>query len=155
MKTRPRIYSAGKPIYAPLFRELRQKHGFNINARWIDLSDDTAKNKALVWELCHRDASDCQMLNIWNGNFDDDLRGTLVEAGHAMGNMSPVYSIGRSKNISPDSHSDCAFTFHPTLWYFTQNTTLLEGYKEAEAHYIRNFQLPRVPITTQQRAAKK
>lgn len=138
----PKIYSAGKVKYAALFREMRDKHRYNINASWIDYSEEQSKNKRAVWIDCLRDASDCNLLIVYAPIFAEEHRGTIAEAGHAMGNGCPVYCIGKAKMFNRDGISDSAFTFHP-LWNFTEATEIVAGYLEALTHYYRNY----APVT--------
>ena len=137
---KPKVYSAGKVKYAELFREMRDKYGYNINARWIDLSPKEAEDKAFVWSLCRPDASGCNLLIIYAPVFDEEHRGTLMEAGHAMGNGSPVYCIGNAKMFTRDEISDSAFT-KDKLWTFTEATEIRAGYQEALTHYFRHYAL--------------
>lgn len=145
LRSNPVIYPAGKPYNAPLFRLMRDVHGYNILARWIDLSKQASLNKMLVWELCCEDASSADMVIIYNHVFDDYLLGTLVEAGHVMGAgmatkgyANPVYCINNSVNVTPSEKSDCAFTFHPH-WFNIEATGILNGYRKAMGHYCENF----------------
>lgn len=140
MLYQPTIYCAGKVKYAPLFREMRDKLGYNITARWIDLDSKTAEDKALVWELCHRDACDAEMLVLYCGAFNDYHLGSIVEAGHMMGREKPVYQIGTAMHLEMTELSDAAFTYHTRLWHKVKATDIKEGYAEAVEHYRKGLQ---------------
>ena len=140
------IYSAGKVgTGASLFRKMRDEHGFNINARWINWGPDREFNfdetdKNAVWRFCVYDSSVCDMYIVFCLTRQDDMRGVIMEAGHAMGRLKPIYCIGTCDRFTGDGSSDAAFTYHD-LWHFTKATTLLEGYEEAVEHYRKNYYL--------------
>ena len=143
LRSNPSIYSAGKVYNAERFREMRDLYGYNINARWIDLSEQAAENKQLVWELCHADACAADMVIIYCHDYYDYPLGTLIEAGHAMGQNRPVYCINRCIHTVPGDKSDCAYTFH-SLWTTIENEDgsfmdIREGYRRVMAHYFPNW----------------
>jgi len=138
----PSIYSAGKVYNAERFREMRDKRGYNINARWIDLNAEQSKDKKLVWKLCHADACSADMVVIYCHKPNDYLLGTLVEAGHAMGKNKPVYCINSCIHTVENELSDCAYTSHP-LWHNLVlsggKLTIEAGYRLAIQDYCENF----------------
>ena len=142
LQSNPSIYSAGKVYNAERFRKMRAL-GYNVRARWIDMSDEAALNKTLLWELCHRDASDADMVIIYCHKWTDYLLGSIVEAGHVMGRDKPVYSINDCIHTVANKVSDCAYTAHP-LWTKILNNDssyveITDGYRRAMSHYVANF----------------
>lgn len=137
-----RIYSAGKVWHAPKFRELRDNHGYNIIANWIDFTA-SAEGDFRVWPHCLRDAKNCDLLILYCEDAAEEQRGAIVEAGHAMSAGKPVYCINTCKTLKANEISDVAFTKDP-LWHWVKANTLVAGYREACLHYIRNYAVPLV-----------
>lgn len=135
-----RIYSAGKVWHAPKFRDLRDNSGYNIIANWIDWGDQ-ANGDSRVWPHCLRDASNCDLLILYSEEQNEEQRGAIMEAGHAMATGKPVYAIGKCKTLQANSISDVAFT-NNAKWHWTKHETLKRGYVEACMHYLENYAVP-------------
>ena len=137
-----RIYSAGKVWHAPKFREMRDKHGYNVIANWIEW-DERATGDVRIWQHCMRDAANCDLVILYCEGFDEEQRGAIMECGHAIGNGKPVYCINKCKSLTANKISDVAFTqWHK--WHWTTAKTIEGGYKEAVMHYIQNYSVPLV-----------
>lgn len=123
------FYVAGKIWHAPKFQHLRDNLGLPIQARWIDLDNDSdfvQNRKGDLWQLCLEDVTQSDFLLLYCEAFEEEQRGALVEIGMAYGANKPVYAIGRCKSISPNAISDAAFTHHP-LWTWLNTDELLVG----------------------------
>lgn len=142
LQSNPIIYSAGKPYNARRFREMRDGYGYNVKARWIDMSEQTALNKTLVAEVCIEDSRNADMVIIYCHKLDDYLLFTIGEACAALAMGKVVYSINDSMHLIPSDLSDCAYSSHPR-WTKLLNEDgshvhILEGYRRAMKHYVRN-----------------
>lgn len=124
-----KFYTAGKIWHAPKFQHLRDTLGFPVQARWIDLdneSDFVKNRKGDLWQLCLEDVTQSDFLLLYCEDFEEEQRGALVEIGMAYGAGKPVYAIGRCKSIAPNAISDVAFTHH-SLWTWLDTDDLLMG----------------------------
>jgi len=137
-----RIYSAGKIWHSPDFRDLRDNMGYNITANWIDMGAQ-ADGDERIWPHCLRDAANCDLLILYCGDENEEQRGAIVEAGHAMAAGKPVYAIGKCKTLMANEISDVAFT-KDASWHWTRATTLKAGYREACFHFIKNYSVPQI-----------
>ena len=124
-----KFYTAGKIWHAPKFQHLRDTLGLPVQARWIDLDNDSdfvQNRKGDLWQLCLEDVTQSDFLLLYSEDFEEEQRGALVEIGMAYGAGKPVYAIGRCKSIAPNAISDVAFTHHP-LWTWLDTDDLLMG----------------------------
>lgn len=155
---KPSIYSASKIWHNTKWTELRDKYGFNIKARWINVPCGTEANmtgakvfspaeKAVLWTECEEDSRTSDMMVVY-GEKTNEMRGALVEMGIAMGNGRPVYVIGNCPTFEVAPHSDVAFMYHPlvqrvhTTKFPDGSYDYLNGYKEAVNHYLANYHTP-------------
>ena len=123
------FYTAGKIWHAPKFQHLRDTLGLPVQARWIDLDNDSdfvQNRKGDLWQLCLEDVTQSDFLLLYSEDFEEEQRGALVEIGMAYGAGKPVYAVGRCKSIAPNAISDVAFTHHP-LWTWLDTDDLLMG----------------------------
>jgi hypothetical protein len=157
----PTIYSASKIWNNWRAVELREKHGFNIIARWIDFECGTKENptgakvftpseKTVLWDQCGHDSTVCDMTVIYAED-GDEMRGALVEmgmtlgAGLALGIPKPIYVVGDCATFRVAQHSDVAFMHH--RWVHRVNVPKnqngsydhLKGYHSAVAHYLLKY----------------
>lgn len=124
-----KFYTAGKIWHAPKFQHLRDTLGLPVQARWIDLDNDSdfvQNRKGDLWQLCLEDVTNSDFVLLYSEDFEEEQRGALVEIGMAYGAGIPVYAVGRCKSISPNGISDVAFTHHP-LWTWLNTDDLLMG----------------------------
>jgi nucleoside 2-deoxyribosyltransferase len=124
-----RFYVASKIWHAPKIQHLRDTLGLPVQARWIDLEDESdivQNRKGDLWQLCLEDVTRSDFLLLYSEDFEEEQRGALVELGMAYGAGKRVYAVGRCKSISPNEISDVAFTHHKLFtWLPTEN--LVEG----------------------------
>ena len=112
-----KIYGASKVWHAPLWQDIRSQ-GFDITGRWIDYTDDSyivTHCKDILWQHCLEDVTAADAVIIYCGDSEEEQRGVVMEAGHAIGQGKPVYCINSCKTFSPNAISDVAFTHH-RLW---------------------------------------
>jgi hypothetical protein len=124
-----RFYTAGKIWHAPKFKHLRDNLGLPVQARWIDLdneSDIVQNRKGDLWQLCLEDVTQSDFLLLYSEDWNEEQRGALVELGMAYGAGKRVYAVGRCKSISPNGISDVAFTHHE-LFTWLPTTDLIRG----------------------------
>lgn len=124
-----KFYTAGKIWHAPKFQFLRDTAGLPVNARWIDLdnnSDLVLNHKDELWQLCLEDVTQSDFVLLYCEDFEEEQRGALVEIGMAYGAGKPVYAVGRCKSIAPNAISDVAFTHHK-LWTWLDTDNLMKG----------------------------
>lgn len=124
-----KFYTAGKIWHAPKFQMLRDTLGLPVQARWIDLdneSDFVLNRKGDLWQLCLEDVTQSDFVLLYCENFEEEQRGALVEIGMAYGVGKPVYAIGKCKSIAANEISDVAFTHHD-LWTWLDTDDLLLG----------------------------
>lgn len=134
-----RFYPAGKVWHAQKFRALRDEHGMPVNARWIDLEQDSdvvMNRKHDLWQMCYEDVRDSDFVLLYSEDESEEQRGALVEIGMAFGMNKPVYAVGKSKSIMPNGISDVAFTHH-RLWTWLDAKNLVQGSFLALAHEIK------------------
>ncbi len=151
----PKIYSASKIWHATKWQAMRDIHGYNINATWIDIPCGTPEKptgakqltdaeKCVLWTNCSNETRDCDML-ICYAEKDDEQRGALVEIGGALANGHPVYLIGNCPSFMVAGHSDVAFTKHPLfhkIWTSHSPDGVYDhvyGYKKALEHYQEHY----------------
>ena len=92
--------TAGKVWHAPKFQELRDEIGMPVQARWIDLDNDSdfvRNKKNELWRLCFEDVRDSDFVLFYAEDFEEEQRGALVEIGMAYGFQKPVYAVGLVK----------------------------------------------------------
>lgn len=124
-----KFYVAGKIWHAPKFQHLRDVVGLPVQARWIDLdnnSDLVLNRKGDLWQLCLEDVTQSDFVLLYNEAFEEEQRGALVEIGMAYGAGKRVYAVGRCKSIAPNAISDVAFTHHK-LWTWLDTDNLVKG----------------------------
>lgn len=124
-----KFYTAGKIWHAPKFKALRDELLMPVQARWIDLEDesDIVKNrKGDLWQLCLEDVTQSDFVLLYCEDFNEEQRGALVEIGMAYGAGKPVYAVGRCKSIAANEISDVAFTHHK-LWTWLNTDKLHIG----------------------------
>lgn len=137
-----KFYTAGKIWHAPKFQMLRDALGLPVQARWIDLdneSDFVRNRKGDLWQLCLEDVTQSDFVLLYSEDFEEEQRGALVEIGMAYGVGKPVYAIGNCKSIAANEISDVAFTHHE-LWTWLDTDDLLLGAMLAmNLHHNRYF----------------
>jgi nucleoside 2-deoxyribosyltransferase len=139
-----KIYSASKIWHAPEFQNLRDKDGYNIISRWIDLDNDSdfvVFQKDQLWIQCLEDCLSCDLMIIYCKNFDEQQRGVLVELGHVIGAGKPVYCINDCETFQLCKTSDVAFTHHPN-WHWVNDVSkgrisAKMGFWRAISHFNR------------------
>ncbi len=156
------IYSAGKTWAAHGFKEMRDVHGFNINARWIDLeqvlaspndtfSDDQLADVDLtagLWDAsCKIDACAADMGLLFCTEADGNLHsGSLVELGHMTASSyytnirKPVYIIGTCESVRPVGNSDRAWKFQNDVHHWPNVMDLHQGFELACYHYAKHYE---------------
>lgn len=131
-----KFYTAGKIWHAPKFQALRDDMMMPVQARWIDLdneSDFVLNRKGDLWQLCLEDVTQSDFVLLYCEDFEEEQRGALVEIGMAYGAGKPVYAVGRCKSIAPNAISDVAFTHHK-LWTWLNTDKLETGAMMAMAY---------------------
>lgn len=135
------FYGASKIWHAPLWQEARAD-GFSVNSRWIDIEGDSESDpiyqgkvisRETIWNLCLDDVTAADCVILYCGSEDEEQRGAIMEAGHAMGQGKKVYAINYCKTVSPCKFSDVAFTHHK-LWNWVDRNNWLtfeEGLRRA------------------------
>lgn len=138
---------------------MRDNHGFNVNARWINFpcgakGDNsqavqfTDAQKSVLWQECLEDVSTSDMC-IFYGENDDQQRGALVEFGMAIMAGKPIYVIGDCPSFVPVNHSDAAYMHHPlvhrlfTSKFADGSYDYVNGYKMAAIHYREKYHTPK------------
>ena len=153
-KSLPKIYAAGKIWHAPLFRQLRDAYDFNINSRWIDIEGDSSSpayyqakeiSRQEIWEQCLADVLACDLMVLWCEEIEEEHRGTIMEAGHAMATGKRIFCINTAKSFTANGISDVAFTQHP-LWTFIRESdrivSPLEGFAVAMGEFMGISETP-------------
>ena len=149
------IYSAGKTWAGHGFRDMRDNHGFNINARWIDIQDILADPNDTFAPEIHNDHE--YLGNVWDNGCKQDClsadmgilfaqpadgekhSGSLVELGHITAFNKPVYIIGTCASVEPAGHSDRAWKYQSCVYHWPHISDMLEGFKTAVQHYQKNY----------------
>ena len=135
----PKIYAAGKVWHNTKFQALRDVHGFDLTSRWIDLGKEgedpiVTFNKPLLWQMCLEDVARADAVVLYCEDPEEEQRGSVMEAGHALALGKPVFCINTCKTFSPCAISDVAFTHHP-LWNWVRDEerklSALEGFARA------------------------
>jgi len=118
-----KVYVASKVWHAPKWRENLDvfKH-FNVGvtSRWIDYADDSdivQNRKGELWQHCLEDIQKADAMIVYCERFDEQQRGVLVEAGHAIALGKPVICINTCETFTACGTSDVAFTRHPLFWW--------------------------------------
>ena len=128
-----KIYGASKVWHAPLWQEIRSQ-GFDITGRWIDYTDDSyivTHCKDILWQHCLEDVTAADAVIIYCGDSDEEQRGVVMEAGHAIGQGKPVYCINSCKTFSPNAISDVAFTHHRLWNWVGDGLSFYDGFRRA------------------------
>ena len=132
----PSIYAAAKIWHAPKFQQLRDAYDFDIVSRWIDYgeNDPIVQQKDVLWQHCLEDVLKADIMVIYCEDMAEEMRGVIMEAGHAMAVGHRIYCINTCDSFSPSPISDVAFTHHP-LWNFIRDENRLidplEGFSVA------------------------
>jgi len=150
-----RIYGAGKTWAATELREMRDKYGFNINSRWIDVQNvltspddefpaeihENEDYKREIWDNgCKQDCISCDMMVLLAHPHDGEKHsGSLVELGHVTVLGKPAYIIGTCASIEPAGHSDRAWKSQANVFWEPNPTDTVSGFAWAVSHYIVNF----------------
>lgn len=128
-----KIYGASKVWHAPLWQDIRSQ-GFDITGRWIDYTDDSyivTHCKDVLWQHCLEDVTAADAVIIYCGDSEEEQRGVIMEAGHAIGQGTPVYCINSCKTFAANATSDVAFTHH-RLWNWVGNgLSFYDGFRQA------------------------
>ena len=118
------VYVASKVWHAPAWREHRadlELEGLvNVTSRWIDYADDSdivQNRKGELWQQCLEDIQKADAMIVYCDRFDEQQRGVLVEAGHAIALGKPVICINTCETFTTCGTSDVAFTRHPLWWW--------------------------------------
>jgi nucleoside 2-deoxyribosyltransferase len=154
-KENVKIYSAGKTWVAPVFQDLRDNHGFNIIARWIDVQkvlkgpDDTfaaethddEDYKRFIWdEGCKQDCLSADMGLMFTSEQDGNMQsGALVECGHVTAFGKPWYIIGTCESVEPVGNSDRAWRSQSCVYWRPDISDPVEGANWAINHYLKNY----------------
>ena len=144
----PAIYSASKIWHAKRWQTLRDAHGFNIVATWIDLPCGDPDNptgaklltdaeKMVLWSNCVNEIIASDMTVIYTEETDSQ-RGVMVEMGGALALGKPVFLIGDSPDFRPRKDSDAAYAFHP-LFHRVQSDNWFDGYHQAVDMYREKY----------------
>lgn len=133
-----KFYCAGKVWHADKFKMLRDTVGLPVQARWIDLHQDSpivTDHKDQLWQMCYEDVRDSDFVLLYSEDESEEQRGALVEIGMAYGMGKPVFAVGRCRSIKPNAISDVAFTHHH-LWTWLPTDNLVKGAYYAVADMI-------------------
>jgi len=85
------IYIASKIHHAAKWRDFRAA-GYPIISTWINYEEAVTDYKAL-WDDCINECMNCNILIVYREP-GDNLQGSLVEVGVALGNNAPVIAVG-------------------------------------------------------------
>jgi len=150
-----KIYSAGKTWAAPTFQMLRDKHNYNIIARWIDVqkvlkgpedtfaaethNDEDYKRK--IWEEgCKQDCLNADMGFMFVTPEDGNMHsGSLVELGHITAFGKPVYIAGTCESVEPVGNSDRAWRSQSCVYWRPELTDPVTAIAWAVEHYKTNY----------------
>ena len=149
------IYSAGKTWMAADFRKLRDRHGFNINARWIDIQqaltgpDDIFPDevhadeeyKREIWDNgCKVDCLNADMGILVARPEDKNMHsGSLVELGHITAFNKPMYILGTCESFEPAGNSDRAWKSQECVHFWPEETDAIKGFYKAVGHYQMHY----------------
>lgn len=85
---------ASIPARSAMWRELRDKHNFDIVSTWIDEAGEGETNDFVeLWTRIWREISGCDGLILYAEKDDFPLKGALVEVGIALGMDKRVAAI--------------------------------------------------------------
>jgi hypothetical protein len=138
---------------------MRDKYGFDITARWIDVECGTYENttgakkfndqqKTVLWQECDEDVTNADMVIVY-AEERDELRGAVVEWGIAMGQKKPIYIIGNCPFFRGNDRSDAAYMHHPLVHrvHAEKNPDgsydYVKGYRAATIHYLEYYHTPK------------
>lgn len=62
--------------------------------------------------MCLRDVTRADIVVLYCGDSSEEMRGAVMEAGHAIGQGKRVYCINDCETFRACDHSDVAFTYH-------------------------------------------
>ena len=136
-----KVYTAGKVWHQDKFKVLRDEKGYNVKARWIDLTDDcdiVQNDKPTLWKMCYEDVRDCDYVLLYCEDMNEEQRGALVEIGMAFAFNKPVYAVGTCKTIQPNKISDVAFT-HFSKFHWVDESDLLKGFQTVQEIHYQNL----------------
>ena len=134
-----KFYGASKIWHAPLWQSVRD---LGNTARWIDIEGDSESTPVYqgeeitrqdIWNFCLTDVTKAQAVILYCGAMEENQRGAVMEAGHAMGQGKPVYCINTCETLKACPTSDVAFTHHE-LWNWVAANEWLsfeEGFRRA------------------------
>ena len=134
-----KFYGASKIWHAPQWQGVRD---YGNTARWIDIEGDSSSpaiyggeeiTREEIWNLCLADVTKSELVILYCGAMDDEMRGAVMEAGHAMGQGKPVYCINTCNTFKACPVSDVAFTHHE-LWNWVSPNEWLsfeDGFRRA------------------------
>ena len=128
-----KIYGASKVWHAPLWKDIRSQ-GFDITGRWIDYTDDSyivTHCKDILWQHCLEDVTAADAVIIYCGDSEEEQRGVIMEAGHAIGQGKPVYCINSCKTFAANAISDVAFTHHRLWNWVGDGLSFYDGFRQA------------------------
>lgn len=118
-----KFYGASKIWHAESWQQIRAQ-GHNNVARWIDIGGDSESavfyggeeiTRQDIWNMCLEDVTKADFVILFCGDPDEQQRGAVMEAGHAMGQGKKVYCINHCETFRSCKTSDVAFTHH-ALW---------------------------------------
>ena len=118
-----KVYVASKVWHAPKWREhLDVFDHFNVGvtSRWVNYADDSdivQNRKGELWQHCLEDIQKADAMIVYCERFDEQQRGVLVEAGHAIALGKPVICINTCETFTACARSDVAFTHHRLWWW--------------------------------------
>jgi hypothetical protein len=130
---KPKVYTASKPYYHKFWKTLREDPDWDFvewTASWVnhpDLENEMAGNVistdvyVTAWVQNLRDVKESDFLIVY-AKPTDPIRGTLVEAGYAIGSGIPVLAVG----LTPEHN----WTWHPGVKTFG-------SIREARMHLFR------------------
>ena len=134
-----KIYGASKIWHAGLWKDVRSQ-GFDITGRWIDIEGDSESpavyqgheiTREDIWDYCLEDVTAADAVIIYCGADEEEQRGVIMEAGHAIGQGKPVYCINTCKTFSPCAVSDVAFTHHRLWNWVGDGLSFYDGFLKA------------------------
>ena len=137
-----KIAVAGKLTRADAFKNLRTM-GYPIISRWIDIqaNDAIVEDKAALWDICLKDASDCDIFFLYLGDHDKPHFGTMLEMGHAMAAGAVVYVINSCACYEESPSSRKEALCHDRVHRITSNQHINseDGMSQAMEHYNRKY----------------
>lgn len=153
------IYTAGKTWAAEGFRKMRDEHGYNVNAHWIDISNTLSSPQdsfdyenqdfsylEKMWDHgCKMDCCMCDMGIVYATEADGNMHsGSLVEIGHItasfpyLGIQKPIYLIGSCQSFEKMGNSDRGF-MHQRVFHKLPTNDIEKGFAQATEHYRQHY----------------